>query len=102
LILISEAKHFRRAIILLRQIQLSVTLEDAGGKNLFVKIVAPNDGKSASTMLFNRYENQYFWATIILPDIKTKLPLSNVERQLARNQNSPTKTFSVEMKKPDK
>ena len=79
-----------------------LTLEDARGKNLLVKIVSSNETANATKMIFKRYENQYFLTKVISPDFGAVTLKSNAEKQLAKKQNSQTETVSINLTKPSK
>ena len=78
----------------------TLTLEDAEGTNLLVKIVSPNEASDATKMIFNRYENQYFLAKVISPDFGVTMIKTNSEKQMAKNQNP--QTVPVNLAKPGK
>jgi hypothetical protein len=74
-----------------------LALEDAQGNTLLINFAAPANAVNGRRLLFNRYDEQYFLAAIVLPEGKAKLSPSNSEKQLARNQSTPIKTMSVNM-----
>ena len=78
----------------------TLTLEDKQGNYLLVKTGSPNETAKATKMIFNRYENQYYLAKIVTPDLGAKMMKTTGEKQMAKNQN--LQTASVNLMKPNK
>ena len=76
-------------------------IEDMDGKKLWVAAATPNaaeNGRDATTLIFNRYEDRYFLAKVVSNEFGSSMKMSADEKRMAKREDLTMKTVSLKVK----